>query len=64
MDGAHQVKELVNVRHLHPASLYDVSESAEAKWLANKLEIHYTQTRLLAQHDRDQTVCTQPTMPR
>jgi len=57
MDWAHQIKELVDVRYPEakrivlvmdylnthtPASLYEAFDPAEAKRLANKLEVHYT----------------------
>jgi DDE superfamily endonuclease len=57
VDWAHQIKELVDVRYPEaerialvmdnlnthtPASLYEAFDPAEAKRLANKLEIHYT----------------------
>ncbi len=57
VDWAQQIKELVDVRYPHaerivlvmdnlnthgPASLYEVFPPAEAKRLADKLEIHYT----------------------
>jgi transposase len=57
MDWAHQIKELVDLRYPEaerivlvmdnlnthtPASLYEAFDPAEAKRLANKLEIHYT----------------------
>ncbi len=57
MDWAHQIKELVDERYPEaeqialvmdnlnthtPASLYEAFDPAEAKRLANKLEIHYT----------------------
>ena len=57
MDWAHQIKELVDQRYPEaerivlvmdnlnthtPASLYETFPPAEAKRLANKLEIHYT----------------------
>ena len=57
VDWAHQIKELVDERHPEaerivlvmdnlnthsPASLYEAFESAEAKRLTDKLEIHYT----------------------
>lgn len=57
VDYAHQIKHLVDVQHpeaevivlvqdqlnIHsPASLYEAFEPAEAKRLAEKLEIHYT----------------------
>lgn len=57
IDWAHRIKELVDVQYLEaemivlvedqlnihsPASLYEAFEPAEAKRLADKLEIHYT----------------------
>jgi hypothetical protein len=57
VDWAHQIKELVDLRYPQaekivlvmdnlnthsPASLYEAFDPAEAKRLANKLEIHYT----------------------
>jgi hypothetical protein len=57
MDWAHQIKELVDLRYPEaerivlvmdnlnthtPASLYEAFDPAEARRLANKLEIHYT----------------------
>jgi hypothetical protein len=57
VDWAHQIQELVDVRHPdadkivlvldqlnthHPASLYEAFPPAEAKRLVDKLEIHYT----------------------
>jgi DDE superfamily endonuclease len=57
VDWAHQIQDLVDVRHPdadkivlvldqlnthHPASLYEAFPPAEAKRLVDKLEIHYT----------------------
>ena len=69
IDWAHCIKELVDVHYpdaerivlvqdnlnTHtPASLYEAFAPAEAKRLADKLELHYTpQARQLAEHGRD-----------
>jgi len=67
IDFAHCIKELVDVHYPEaeqivlvmdnlnthtPASLYEAFEPAEAKRLADRLEIHYT-----PKHGRDRTEC-------
>src|SRR5215207_1608664 len=80
VDWAHQIKELVDQRYPEaeqivlvmdnlnthtPASLYEAFDPREARRLAEKLEIHlHAKTRLVAEHGRDRTERTQPTMSR
>jgi hypothetical protein len=79
IDWAHGVDQLLNVDYpdadkvvlvmdnlnTHSiASLYQAFPPEKAYALAEKLEIHHTPARLLAQHRRDRTVLPDQTMPR
>ena len=46
------------------ASLYEAFDPAEAFALAQRLEIHHPQTRVVAQHRRDRALCIDAAMPR
>jgi DDE superfamily endonuclease len=78
IDFAHCIKDLVDVHYAEaeriilvmdqlnthsPASLYEAFPPAEAKRLADKLEIHYTPARQLAEHGRDRVECAATPVP-
>ena len=53
-----------NLNTHHPSSLYEAFEPAEARRIAERLEIHYTpKARQLAQHGRDRDRRDDPAMP-
>ena len=53
-----------NLNTHHPSSLYEAFEPAEARRIAERLEIHYTpEARQLAQHGRDRDRRDDPAMP-